>query len=150
MVSNQQVVDILLNSADPRGVDPVRLDSWTVHGGLNLHNAMSYGSANSARCRRRRRSDGDGWRRQWRRGCPSGRQRLLRSDGTITSYEWIENGISIGSGATPLIALANGTHTIILQVMDNQGATDTDSVIITVNPLAPNSPPSLTQGLITP
>ena len=49
VVSNQQVVDILLNSADPRGVDPVRLDSWTVHGGLNLHNAMSYGSANSAR-----------------------------------------------------------------------------------------------------
>ena len=67
-------------------------------------------------------------------------------DGTIANYEWIENGVSIGSGATPLIALANGTHTIILQVMDNQGTTDTDSVIITVNPPAPNSPPVANAG----
>src|SRR6185295_3879260 len=44
VTSNQQVVDILLNSADPQGVDPVRLDSWTIHGGLNLHDAMSPGS----------------------------------------------------------------------------------------------------------
>src|SRR6185295_5515017 len=44
VTSNQQVVDILLNSADPQGVDPVRLDSWTIHGGLNLHDAMSFGS----------------------------------------------------------------------------------------------------------
>jgi thermitase len=41
VTSNQQVVDILLNSADPQGVDPVRLDSWTIHGGLNLHDAMA-------------------------------------------------------------------------------------------------------------
>ena len=37
VTSNQQVVDILSNSADPVGVDPVRLDSWTIHGGLNIH-----------------------------------------------------------------------------------------------------------------
>ena len=46
VTSNQQVVDILLNSADPRGVDAVRLDSWTIHGGLNIHNALSLGSTN--------------------------------------------------------------------------------------------------------
>jgi thermitase len=44
VTSNQQVVDILLNSADPQGLDPVRLDSWTIHGGLNLHDAMGFGS----------------------------------------------------------------------------------------------------------
>jgi subtilisin family serine protease len=36
VTSNQQVVAILLDSADPQGVDSVRLDSWTIHGGLNL------------------------------------------------------------------------------------------------------------------
>ncbi len=39
---NSQVVEIVLNSADAQGVDAVRLDSWTVHGGLNLHNALDY------------------------------------------------------------------------------------------------------------
>jgi hypothetical protein len=46
VAANSQVVDILLNSADPQGVDAVRLDSWTIHGGLNLHNAVSLGSLN--------------------------------------------------------------------------------------------------------
>src|SRR5262245_51056116 len=44
VTTNQQVVDILLNSADPIGVDAVRLDSWTIHGGLNLHSALSLGA----------------------------------------------------------------------------------------------------------
>ena len=43
VVSNQQVVDILENSADPVGVSPIRLDSWTRHGGLNIYNAMTHG-----------------------------------------------------------------------------------------------------------
>ena len=147
VVSNQQVVDILQNSADPRGVDPVRLDSWTVHGGLNLHNAMSYGSTNLSPIADAGDDltvvDGDG------NGGEDVRLDGVGSsdpDGTIANYEWIENGVSIGSGATPLIALANGTHTIILQVMDNLGATGTDSVIITVNPPAPNSPPVANAG----
>ena len=147
VVSNQQAVDILLNSADPRGVDPVRLDSWTVHGGLNLHNAMSYGSANLSPIADAGDDvtvvDGDGNGGEDVRLDGGGSS---DPDGTIASYEWIENGVSIGSGATPLIALANGTHTIVLQVTDNQGATDTDSVIITVNPLAPNSPPVANAG----
>ena len=147
VVSNQQVVDILLNSSDPRGVDPVRLDSWTVHGGLNLHNAMSYGSANLSPIADAGDDvtvvDGDGNGGEDVRLDGGGSS---DPDGTIANYEWIENGVSIGSGATPLIALANGTHAIILQVMDNQGATDTDSVIITVNPPAPNSPPVANAG----
>jgi thermitase len=147
VVSNQQVVDILLNSADPRGIDPVRLDSWSVHGGLNLHNAMTFGSENQSPIADAgddvtvADSDGNGGEdvRLDGRGSSD-------PDGTIASYEWIENGASIASGASPLIALANGTHTIVLQVMDNQGSTDTDSLIVTVNPLALNSPPVANAG----
>ena len=46
VTSNQQVVDILLNSADGKGVAAERLDSWTIHGGLNLHDAITYGLTN--------------------------------------------------------------------------------------------------------
>jgi thermitase len=42
VTTNSQVVDIILNSADPQGLDGVRLDSWTIHGGLNLHDALSH------------------------------------------------------------------------------------------------------------
>ena len=45
LTSNAQVVDALLRTADPAGVSSVRLDSWTIHGGLNLHDAMSDGLA---------------------------------------------------------------------------------------------------------
>jgi len=48
VTSNSQVVDVLLNSADAQGVDAVRLDSWTTHGGLNLHDALTYGLLPSA------------------------------------------------------------------------------------------------------
>ncbi len=57
------------------------------------------------------------------------------TDGTIVSYAWSEGGIGIGSGVT----LANasfglGVHSISLTVTDNNGATATDSLVITVNP----------------
>ena len=49
VTSNSQVVEILLNSADPVGADNVRLDSWTIHGGLNLHNALTLGGGANLR-----------------------------------------------------------------------------------------------------
>jgi subtilisin family serine protease len=48
VTTNNQVLNILLNSADRQGVGGVRLDSWTAHGGLNIHNALSYGSSTLA------------------------------------------------------------------------------------------------------
>jgi subtilisin family serine protease len=46
VTNNRQVVDILLGSADPMGVASERLDTWTMHGGLNLHDALSFGLTN--------------------------------------------------------------------------------------------------------
>jgi thermitase len=46
VTSNSQVVEILLQSADRQGVGGVPLDSWTVHGGLNLHDAVTYSTTN--------------------------------------------------------------------------------------------------------
>ena len=59
------------------------------------------------------------------------------SDGTITSHVWTENSTQIATGAAPTVDLAVGTHTITLTVTDNDSATATDEVVITVN--APTS-----------
>jgi thermitase len=41
VTTNSQVRDLLLDSADGAGVSPTRLDSWSIHGGLNMHDALS-------------------------------------------------------------------------------------------------------------
>lgn len=136
VTTNSQVVDILLNSADPQGVDAVRLDSWTIHGGLNIHNALSYGSINLAPVANAGVDqtvtdvNGDGVEQVFLDGSASS-----DSDGTIVSYEWREGGALVGTGATPAVSFSVGTHTLTLQVTDDDGATATDSVVVTVNPL---------------
>ena len=149
VTTNSQVVDILLNSADPQGVDSVRLDSWTIHGGLNLHDAMSYGLtnlspvANAGPDRTIVDSNGDGQELVTLDGGASS-----DSDGTIASYEWREGEArSSASSATAEVWLAVGTHALTLTVVDNEGATATDSVVVTVNP-PPNVPPVANAGLI--
>ncbi|HET9363123.1 MAG TPA: PKD domain-containing protein, partial [Vicinamibacterales bacterium] len=67
------------------------------------------------------------------------------ADGTIVSYEWREGVSVIATGATPTIAFAVGAHTVTLQVTDDDGATATDTVFVTVNP-APNQPPTANAG----
>src|SRR4029434_177234 len=50
------------------------------------------------------------------------------SDGTITSYAWNFGAVMTGSGPTPSHAYAaSATYTITLTVMDNGGATGTQS-----------------------
>jgi hypothetical protein len=43
VTTNAQVVDIIQQSADPGGAGQVPLGSWTAYGGINLHDALSYG-----------------------------------------------------------------------------------------------------------
>ncbi|MBI2621547.1 MAG: S8 family serine peptidase [Candidatus Levybacteria bacterium] len=53
-------------------------------------------------------------------------------DGSIVSYDWYEGGIWLGSGATLTVDFALGTHTVTLTVTDNDGASASDDVVITV------------------
>ncbi|HYF15735.1 MAG TPA: PKD domain-containing protein [Phycisphaerales bacterium] len=59
------------------------------------------------------------------------------SDGTIVSYEWLEGATPLApASATPTLdaSLPVGPHTITLRVTDDDGATATDTVLVTVNP----------------
>ncbi|MDW3179915.1 MAG: hypothetical protein R8J94_21165 [Acidimicrobiia bacterium] len=55
-------------------------------------------------------------------------------DGSITSYTWRNGPITIGSTASITATLPVGTHTLTLAATDNLGATDFDSVVVTVLP----------------
>ena len=55
------------------------------------------------------------------------------SDGTIASYVWREGTTQIATGISPQVNLTVGTHTLTLTVTDDDGATGTDNVVITVN-----------------
>jgi len=55
-------------------------------------------------------------------------------DGDISSYEWSEDGSSIGTGKVISYDFAVGTHNVTLTVTDNEGATGTDTVIVNIVP----------------
>jgi methionine-rich copper-binding protein CopC len=56
------------------------------------------------------------------------------SDGTIVSFAWSVNGTIVSADTTfSTDTLSAGIHNFVLQVEDNGGATDTDTVTITVN-----------------
>ncbi|NLF32057.1 MAG: hypothetical protein GX591_14365 [Planctomycetes bacterium] len=73
-------------------------------------------------------------------GSPSG-----DPDGTIVAYDWREDGVTIATGATPMISLAPGVHTIELVVTDDAGDTGSDTVVITVQAYL-NLPPDVEAG----
>jgi len=54
------------------------------------------------------------------------------SDGTVVSWVWKEGGNQIAVGSTAGVSLGVGTHVITLEVTDDDGATDDDTVTITV------------------
>jgi hypothetical protein len=57
------------------------------------------------------------------------------TDGTIISYEWTNNGAVIATEANPQVTLSAGVHTLTLTVTDDDGATASDDVVVTVNRL---------------
>ena len=136
VTNNRQVVDILLRSADPKGVASVRLDTWTIHGGLNLHDALSYGLtnlrpvANAGADQTVTDNDGDGAESVTLDGSAS-----FDPDGSILFYQWREGSSDIGFGATPAVRLSVGVHTLTLEVTDNYGDSGTDNVVVTVDHL---------------
>lgn len=67
-------------------------------------------------------------------------------DGSIASWVWTENASQIATGESPLVTFAVGTHTVTLTVTDNEGATDTDQVLITVSAPGVNQPPTANAG----
>lgn len=68
------------------------------------------------------------------------------SDGTIVSWVWTDNlGNPILDGEIVTVSLSVGIHTITLTVTDNDGLTDTDDVIITVEG-GPTEPPIADAG----
>jgi hypothetical protein len=54
------------------------------------------------------------------------------TDGQIVSYEWTVNTSVMGTEADIVLTLADGTSTIFLKVADNDGATNTTSVTVTI------------------
>jgi uncharacterized protein YhjY with autotransporter beta-barrel domain len=60
------------------------------------------------------------------------------TDGTIASYEWRSGDTLLGRTATLTTPLSDGVNTITLIVTDDDGATDDDTVQITVSP--PDTP----------
>ena len=61
-------------------------------------------------------------------------------DGKIEGFSWEVNGAEIATGEKPVVELPTGTTTVVLRVTDNDGATDTDEVRITIKE-APNEAP---------
>jgi PKD repeat protein len=65
-------------------------------------------------------------------------------DGSIVSYTWYFQDDSMGSGVNPTHSYTKeGFYNAILVVEDNSGATDQDSVLITVHNVYPDAHPSI-------
>ncbi|MEO0595625.1 MAG: Ig-like domain-containing protein, partial [Chloroflexota bacterium] len=54
-------------------------------------------------------------------------------DGTIVSYQWLIDDQEVATGVNPTISLLVGTTVVELVVTDDEGATDSDTVSVTVN-----------------
>ena len=68
------------------------------------------------------------------------------ADGTIVSWSWSVNGAEFGTGETLTVSAAVSVHTVTLTVTDDEGATSTDDVAITVIPTDGNRSPIADAG----
>jgi thermitase len=155
VTSHTQVVDLLLRGADPAGVSSVRLDSWTRHGGLNVHDSLSDGLmtgrpvANAGADQTVKDVDGDGAELVSLDGSASN-----DANGTVVAFEWRAGAAVIGSSAQLSVPLAVGSHTLTLEVTDNDGLTAVDTVAVVVEAstlvtVAASTPEARESGLQT-
>jgi hypothetical protein len=54
--------------------------------------------------------------------------------GTVVGYNWYVDGVLNATGVTASAGLTVGSHTIVLVIFDNAGASGNDSTIVTVEP----------------
>jgi hypothetical protein len=54
-------------------------------------------------------------------------------DGAIASWSWTVDGTEVANTETATVTFDVGVHTVTLTVTDDEGATDTDDVVITVS-----------------
>ena len=64
-------------------------------------------------------------------------------DGSITVYKWTKNGNELSDKVSFDYSFVVGSHTVTLTVTDDEDLTDTDDVMVTVNP---NQPPVADAG----
>ena len=64
-------------------------------------------------------------------------------DGKIVSYEWKEGSTILGASDIITSDFQVGEHNVVLTVIDDNGAVDSDTVLLTVNP---NQPPTALAG----
>src|SRR6266508_4812895 len=57
-------------------------------------------------------------------------------DGSIAAFTWSEGSATLATAATAAVDLSVGTHAISLTVTDDQGATASDAVVVTVQAAA--------------
>ena len=60
------------------------------------------------------------------------------TDGTIATTEWLVGGSVVATGLTATIALPNGSTVVTFKATDNDGASSTATVTITITNLAPD------------
>lgn len=64
------------------------------------------------------------------------------NDGSIVQYVWTGiSSVNIPQVASPTIDVPVGSHNVLLTVTDDDGATATDQVLVTIN-VSPNQPPT--------
>ncbi|NLF32925.1 MAG: hypothetical protein GX591_18820 [Planctomycetes bacterium] len=106
-----------------RGLTILAATATRVSQGTNLAPAANAGTDQSLTD-----DDGDGVERVTLDGSAS-----FDPDGAVVGWTWTENDQVIADGASATLELALGVHTILLTVTDDQGASDTDAVIVTVH-----------------
>ena len=67
-------------------------------------------------------------------------------DGMIANYSWTVDGTQIAAGQSPRTPFFVGVTEVVLTVTDDEGATDTDNVTITVEAFVGNVPPTADAG----